>query len=140
MKFDPKLAAALLATLSGAASITAIRINPTRPIDEQIDEHVAKLEAEHRAGCATCQAAYEAEQTASAPKAEAPKAEAPKADRAPIGYMAFHRDGKVVNSSFDADFAVVQNIVNSLTEHPVAQMLRLLGANVGLTVKPVYAD
>lgn len=147
--------AALLASLlnglsNGTFSVLEVPLDPSRSLEDQLDEVGAQLDAkidaaraEHRKTCPTCAAAYEArqEQTKPAPEPEPepePTKQVPKLRS--IGFMAFDGD-KPIDKTFDADRDVVAEGVKQFLEDPMVQMLRTITGGRGfpdMKIKRVF--
>lgn len=150
----PELIAKMLSGGMGSIQVVPVEVRE----GETLEQAIVRADAEHRAGCAECQAEYDKAQ-ASVPKDEErpmvsrPElgagygaGEAPVRDRQPIGYMAFvtARDSNAtprpVSTSFHTSREFVESRLEVFKRTMPYTIMEVAGLAPVIDVKPVFAD
>lgn len=147
--FSQMLASALGGHLGDAVRVHTIELDPSRDLDEQLQEFIMQREAEHREHCPDCAAAYaaqngEGKQTsegqdnaAMGARSESPKQAEPRMRI--VGYMAFDNE-QPIPGTFDVEYTNVEKGIEEFKKGPFYHLVNgAHGIDERLNVRPVYA-
>lgn len=151
------LAQIFAGAIGSAVKVHTVELDPSRSLDEQIDEIIEQQEAAHRAVCKDCAAAYEAAKPkvdtepvkgagprpsdlnniASGDSPDLAGSDFTKSSRRVVGYMAF--DGEQpIPSTFNVEHDTIAKDIAVFKASKLYTLARQAARE--LNIRPVYVD